>query len=227
MGIHSRIKNHRNPSDICFPYTQSLYVAGRTDGITWYENTDGLGTFGTAHHSIRIQDAYRVLALDVDGDDDIDVVTTGESAGIAWHENNGTGLAWSEHTLVAGIAYQGVVAADIDGFGVADLLSAEASGLSTIENVQWFRGNGTGFGAPQALPQNADTNRVYAVHAGDVDGDGKPDAVVSYVESFPSGQATVKWMRNLGGGSFANPVTIVATGELSIIDIFCILYSYS
>ncbi|NOZ75796.1 MAG: PKD domain-containing protein, partial [FCB group bacterium] len=59
------------------------------DRITWYENTDGQGTFSTEHViSESCDGAMSVFASDIDGDGDRDVLSASYSDDkIAWHEN--------------------------------------------------------------------------------------------------------------------------------------------
>ena len=59
------------------------------DKIAWYENTDGLGTFGAQQGiSANADGAKSVYAADVDGDGDIDVLSSSIlDDKIAWYEN--------------------------------------------------------------------------------------------------------------------------------------------
>ena len=63
--------------------------ASRTDDkIAWYENTDGLGTFGAQQIiSTNSDGAFSVYAADVDGDGDLDVLSASSGDDkIAWYE---------------------------------------------------------------------------------------------------------------------------------------------
>ena len=59
------------------------------DQITWYENTNSLGSFGPKQIiTDQADDAECVYASDLDGDEDIDVIFSAMSGNtIAWHRN--------------------------------------------------------------------------------------------------------------------------------------------
>jgi hypothetical protein len=168
-----------------------LAAAGFNDKIVWYENTDGAGTFGGQQYITASADnAWGVSAADIDGDGDMDVLTAsfGDDT-IAWYENtDGAGAFGGEQVITTDAdGATSVTAADIDGDGDMDVLSA-----STRDNtVAWYEntdGVGT-FGPQQPITTSASTALV--VVAADIDGDGDPDAV-----SASSGNDTVAWYKN-------------------------------
>ena len=70
--------------------------------VVWYENTDGLGTFGAKQDiSTAAQLLGDVAVADIDGDGDIDVVSVDYGFNFArWHENTaGDGSAWTDRTI--------------------------------------------------------------------------------------------------------------------------------
>ncbi|CAK0800332.1 unnamed protein product [Prorocentrum cordatum] len=86
------------------------------------------------------------------------------------------------------------VAADFDGDGDMDLVSASA-----VDNtVAWFQNDGSGhFGGPQQVTYSSNGARIVTV--GDIDADGKIDIIVaSYYDH------TVGWFKNDGAGNFGN-----------------------
>lgn len=82
-------------------------------------------------------------------------------------------------------------AADLDGDGDADLLSASRDD----DKIAWYENQGTGtFSAQRVITTDADT--ASAVHAADLDGDGDPDVL-------SAGGSEVAWYENLGAGADA------------------------
>ncbi|MCB9212537.1 MAG: VCBS repeat-containing protein [Alteromonas sp.] len=76
-------------------------VAGSSvaETVTWYENTDGLGTFGPQQIIAGAALAVSCVAVaDLDGDDDMDVLAgTNAEDKIVWYENlDGVGTFGTE-----------------------------------------------------------------------------------------------------------------------------------
>jgi len=127
------------------------------DVIAWYENIDGSGTFSAKQTiSTQVNNPYAVYVEDIDGDNDLDVLSSSINDGkIAWYENtNGQGSFGSQQVItIASFSsttqYIEVVAGDIDGDDDNDVLFA-ANG-SPDEIVYWVENtNGMGdFGTPQ------------------------------------------------------------------------------
>ncbi|KXN98179.1 hypothetical protein LS48_13030 [Aequorivita aquimaris] len=76
------------------------------DKIAWYENTDGQGSFSTERTiSLNADGAEMVFAADIDGDGDMDVLSTsGGDDKIAWYENLGP-LSVPENALDGFVVY--------------------------------------------------------------------------------------------------------------------------
>ncbi|MEM1180734.1 MAG: FG-GAP-like repeat-containing protein [Acidobacteriota bacterium] len=117
-----------------------------------------------------------VVAADIDGDGDLDIVGAAITADdITWWENTaGDGSAWTEHTIDANFdgAYA-VRAADIDGDGDLDVVAA----ASRADSVSWWE-NTAGDGSAWT-ERNIEPNFDFAasVHVADVDGDGDLDVL--------------------------------------------------
>ena len=97
------------------------------DGLSFWENTDGVG-LSWIEHSIGNEDAVRsVHAADIDGDGDYDVVCCGSDyKKVTWFENlNGSCTSWEEHILATDYEWpHGVHAADVTDDGFVDILVA-------------------------------------------------------------------------------------------------------
>jgi hypothetical protein len=153
--------------------------------FAWYENTDGLGNFGPMQPIDTDADgADSVFAADLDNDGDLDVI--GGSGGdytVGWYENeDGHGGFGPRQVLTERAVFVGsVFAADVDGDGDTDVLSAARGN----DMVAWFE-NGAPDGVGDACDNcpdvwNPDQSDLDGDSAGDAcdpddDGDGVPDA---------------------------------------------------
>lgn len=166
--------------------------------IAWYENTDGLGTFGTEQIIlIDVSSAYFVLPADIDNDGDMDVLTStqGSNGKLAWHENtDGEGTFDVEHIIYEGDwTPSSISAKDLNGDGFLDVLAS-----SRADVIFWHANlDGLGnFGEEQII--TTDTDNASFVTAGDIDNDGDMD-----VFSTSSYDSKVAWYENLDGlGNF-------------------------
>jgi len=179
--------------------------ASSLDGkFAWYENLGG-GSFGPEQLlSASIGGGARsVLATDLDGDGDADVLAASDGIidSIAWYENleNGTGVAsFGGRQVITNSPDNpsSVYAADLDGDGNSDVLSAWYTG----DKIAWYENLGGGsFGLQQVITLVAD--KATSVYAADLDGDGDQDVL-----SSSENDDMIAWYENLGGGDFGlNP----------------------
>jgi len=181
--------------------------ASLTDNkIAWYENTDGNGSFGTEQIITTNADgAWSVHSADLDGDGDMDVLSASfNDDKVAWYENtDGQGTFGAELIITTNAdGIKSVYAADIDGDGDMDVLSASSSD----DKIAWYENtNGQGnFGAEQIITTNADG--ASSVYASDIDGDGDMDVLAAiYFENKIAGY------RNINGQGNFGPELIVTT----------------
>ncbi len=154
----------------------ALSASNNDDKIAWYENTAGDGSAWTAN-TISTSAAIRatsVYAADVDRDGDMDVLSASANDDkIAWYENTaGDGSAWTARTIStsAAIRATSVYAADVDGDGDMDALSASFND----DKVAWYENKGGQFAltttdtAPATLDQGTtdDMLKIVATHRG-------------------------------------------------------------
>jgi hypothetical protein len=163
--------------------------------IEWYPNLGG-GVFGPARTVVaNLLFPSAMQAADLDGDGDLDVLTSAVSSGkqVTWSENLGAGLFAPPATISSTPnTPTDVSAADLDGDGDLDVLSASSSD----GRIAWYRNLGGGlFGGLQVITNQADG--AVSVSAADLDGDGIIDVL-----SGSENDHIVAWYKNLGNGSF-------------------------
>lgn len=145
---------------------------------------------------------YDVFAADLDGDGDQDVLSTSlNDDRVDWYENLGSGGFGPRQMIGShpGDNPVDVYAADLDGDGDVDVLSATYLG----REVMWYENLGSGaFGPAQVL---GFVNGAREIFAADLDGDGDSD-VLAVAETSDK---VILW-ENLGSGTFG-PNQVIST----------------
>jgi hypothetical protein len=117
-------------------------------GVGWHENLDGAGNFGPKqllddfdyNHKPR-----RVLAADVDGDADPDVVSSRYfPSKIFWHENLDGSATFGPEQFIStdALGPRSIAAADLNGDDRLDVVSVDDG----IREVSWFPNSADGVG---------------------------------------------------------------------------------
>ena len=191
----------------------AVSASSNDDEIAWYENTDGLGTFGAQQVVTNLADsATAVAAADLDGDGDLDLVSTSSNDDkLAWYENtDGAGTFGAQQIIsTAADGPRTLAAADLDGDGDPDLLVGSFAGIPT--EVSWFEntdGQAT-FGAKQTITTLASSPT--SVVAGDLDGDGDLDVLAC---SFTDNE--IAWYANTNGAGSFGAQQIIASGTTAV-----------
>ncbi|MEM9597991.1 MAG: FG-GAP-like repeat-containing protein [Acidobacteriota bacterium] len=171
-----------------------VLASGETaDAVTWWENTAGDASAWTEHVIDNSFDgAYSVYAADVDGDGDLDVMSSAQIADIiSWWENLGGAAAWTKRDLTFFNQAWWAEAADLDGDGDLDIFGAAFKDGGKISWWDNLDGSGT-------LWQKTEITGAYdgagSAHAADVDGDGRLDLITT---AERDDQLT--WWPNRGG----------------------------
>ncbi len=170
--------------------------------------------FGSAQ-SVNPNGGVESVAVDIDGDTDIDVVSC-RANGVSWSENlDGNGAFGPEQIIASGVDLRrSVFVADIDGDDDPDIVSAAIGEFGTIEWYENMSGQGD-FGSAQIIAPNS--LGVQSIFLVDVDGDLDIDVLYA---NFLSDE--IGWHENLDGlGTFSNEITItnLANGANSVFAI--------
>jgi hypothetical protein len=177
---------------------QDLMVADtRANNIWWYENLltqpGALPNFAARLVTGLTEDPRTILPGDLDGDGDLDLYSSsnGDNS-VYWYENNGRRPPQFVRRLVSNQAYyaRSAYAADLDGDGDLDLMSASAND----HEITWYENRG---GLPPVFTERLVADRMWGarhIHAEDIDMDGDID-ILSALEL----NNTIAWHENRGG----------------------------
>ena len=147
---------------------------GYTNTLTVFTN-NGSGVFGFNATLAVGDEPMSVAAADLNGDGKLDLITAnyGAASGntLTVLTNNGSGFFGSNATLIVGTGPDCVIAADVNGDGAPDLISAN----SQDDSLTVLTNNGSGiFTSNTTLAVN---DYPVCVVAADVNGDGKLDLI--------------------------------------------------
>ena len=172
--------------------------------LAWYEQVPGgpgeAPSFNTHVITTPAAGVQSVFAADIDGDGDTDVLSASFSDGaIAWHEQipgaPGEAPTFVRHVVTTmAIGAREVYAADVDGDGDTDVLSAS----ELDDTVAWYEqvpgppGEGLSFTRRVITTEANGANSVFAI---DMDGDGDTDVL-----SASAFDDTIAWYQQVPGG---------------------------
>jgi hypothetical protein len=186
--------------------TDVLSASSKDNKIAWYENDGGSPpTFTERVISTNAEGAFCVYATDVDGDGDTDVLSASfDDDKIAWYENDGHMPPGFTERVISGdalVAYS-VYAADLDGDGDIDVLSASA----LDDKIAWYESDG---GSPPTFTErviSTAADGAVSVYATDVDGDGDIDVL-----SASQSDDKIAWYESDGGSPPSFTERVIST----------------
>ena len=174
------------------------WVSVADSRLAWYENVDGLGSFGPQKlvYGSNGTGPRDLEAEDMDGDGDLDLLDTRSLVDdVNLYVNDGTGAFSGPTTLTGNLdgAYS-LVAADLGGDAFPDVL---VSAVLDADQVVWLEsfGGGSSFSPTQLISQTSGFTETVA--AGDLDGDLDVDVVAG-----SSATTKLVWHANDGAGGF-------------------------
>jgi len=196
-----------------------VLVGSRYDNkIAWYENTDGLGSFGPQQIiSTNANSVTDIYSADIDGDGDLDALSASSNdTKIAWYENlNGLGDFTGEQIISANTENpKSIFATDIDGDGDTDILSVSSINGNNY-SIIWYQnldGNGT-FGEEQIITTSPNNPRE--LFASDIDGDGDTDVLSAF-----QNDNTIVWYENIDGSGTFGTQQIIGTNSIGVNSLF-------
>jgi len=148
------------------------------------------GALGARRDYLTSGDAADAVIADLNGDGRADVAVAEADGFVSTFMNRGDGTLGARRDYAAGSDGSGpasIAAADLDGDGSADLVTANGNASISV-----FRNNGDGTFAAQRDYRLTGGNAV-SLAVGDLDGDGRPDVVAGGVSV----------LLNNGDGTFA------------------------
>lgn len=176
-----------------------------TNRIMLYENllrqtgAPGFAPRLVTSAAIRVRDVHMA---DIDGDGDLDLYSASDGDNvIAWYENvDGAGFSWVRSIVSNQVDYpRSSYAADLDGDGRLDLMSASARD----NRVTMFRQTSPRTFTHETIYANA--NGAQFIHSADIDKDGDMDIIVSSERDN-----TVSWFANRMNAGLGFPRYVVS-----------------
>ena len=165
-----------------------LSASAGDNKIAWYENTDGLGTFG-AQQIICDTSSYAniVFAADIDNDGDKDVITALNTTTLCWYENNNTSFLQC-NIISDTINIINIDIGDINNDGSIDIV------LAGINTFFWFENDGLGDFFTTEIINPTPSFSAKNIKLADTDNDG-------YLDIFTSTSTKMSLFENTGGGT--------------------------
>lgn len=193
--------------------------SGGVGKYSWYENTDGDGTFGSENiiegtekppFVAYAREHSQPIDIDQDGDQDIVAYNkSGYEIAVVWYENNGDGSFQSPVKLEEGPAPSGPIEkGDLNGDGLADILYPTAD----KGQVKWHPNLENGIlGEQQTVGKKLNLYRLGNMFTADIYQNEHNDLLMQSVTNLENILASFK---NTGTGfTYQNPILDRKVGE--------------
>ncbi|MBI3477117.1 MAG: VCBS repeat-containing protein [Acidobacteria bacterium] len=156
-----------------------------------------------------------IAVADIEGDGFADVLMPNDvpngSGGIAILKGRSDGSLAPAAVLSIQTPYA-LLIGDIDGDGIADLVSVTQVGNNSLVTV--LRGDGHGNFQPLASSEVPYLGVLITEYLSDLDGDGLLDLVVTGADGSGA-TSDLQWLRNTGGGNFSSGVSLATINTFS------------
>jgi len=181
---------------------QDIIIVDINEGIFWYRNVSGQGTFEKNSLAASLSSPKDVQVADIDGDGYLDIVSASSFIGpIAWFKNlDGTGNFGPQQIVTTtGGDIRTLKLEDLDNDGDVDLIAGGDCNLGWYENL-----DGAGnFGLKNSI-WTGDLGDIYHVETADLNSDGLKD--IMSVSLYDDEKTA--WRPNLGNGAFGDYIDI-------------------
>ncbi len=166
--------------------------------VCWWSNSGGVPIQWTKHIIVsNYTEAHGIIAIDLDKDQKMDIVSTAAALNkISWWKNEtGSGTSWIEQTVDNNFNYtQSVCAGDFNLDGHTDIVAAALN----AHQIAWYKNDG---GNPVQWTKNTIANNfsmAHSVEVCEINGDSLPDIL-----GAAYGAHEISYWQNMGG----NPIT--------------------
>lgn len=159
--------------------------------VNWFENLDGMGTFGPARIITDEGDlSSSVVLKDLDNDGSLDAVSDYQAGAIAWFKNDTGQGNFGNANIVGseiGLVYK-IFSEDLNGNGKNDIITT----IYDEHEIIWFENEGNGnFGNPHII--HSGTPFPVGIIAADFNGTGRMDVAACFFEP-----GKIMWFENKG-----------------------------
>lgn len=191
--------------------------------VLWRRAVDKITLSTVSEHlvSANRQGVFNIVAADIDGDGDLDIVASSTATyDLFYCENaDGLGTLWQGHLIDGGKTHPvWVHADDINGDGYIDVICTDK-----WECVQWYENVG-GTGHIWSVHDISTYWKPDHIDSGDLDGDGDVDVVCNYLRWFENVDgAGTQWSCHVFSGRGSQAVEVAdidGDSDLDIVDVY-------
>src|SRR4030042_1895937 len=186
-------------------------IGGRGN-VTWYEN-NGMGVFSEHIIDNKIYGAVRVIAVDLDEDRNIDVVSSGMwDNTIAWYENDGNKGFLKHNITNNGYQPTSLISLDFDKEGDIDILYGGFAG----NRIGWYENDGNEVFSEHLITSTM--MRPQSLFFKDLDNDEDWDVSSAFGVMYPTTDFKIAWYENDGNEVFSEHLITESVGAVQSVS---------